>query len=225
MLCGMPWIALDVLTYTILPTSRQRGMLNTNHLLEVEVLCNVPVRDTLLWLSRTGFFGVRWSPAIIEEAKDWFLRANPLADVSQLQRMIDKMREAFKGADVLLIDDQLDRLNDERLIDFRVRHVLAAAMAGNVHSLITTDVATFPPSICSLYGITIETPDQLASRCLMDDCDLVLETLFSQADECDSSLTDLLKKNRNHMPQFYSGVARYIKGLPPIGPTVASDAT
>jgi hypothetical protein len=198
-------------------------MLNTHHLLDETVLCNLPVRDTLLWLSRRGIYYVQWSPAIFSRMRHRLLIDNPTADITEVDNMIHWLREAFPKADIVFYQEALDWVSREGLLQPEHRHVLAAALAGDVYSIVTMNTQRFSFAVPNRCKIIVETPDELACRSLRDDWERVLEALFLQADDWvgNSSPRFILRELEDSMPRFYEQAGKYFNELPPLEPPIS----
>lgn len=116
----------------------------------------VPQRlsSLLLTLAEEGLFEPRWSEAILaetERALTTKLRVSPERAV----RRLTAMREAFPEASV----HGFEHLEEGLTCHPKDRHVLAAAIAAGVETLVTANVRDFPEESCRPHGITVADPD------------------------------------------------------------------
>jgi predicted nucleic acid-binding protein len=170
-------------------------------LVDACVLIPANVRDTLLRLAAARFFDIRWSAQILGEVrqalagKPWFLVP------SQIDSLLEQIRKAFGDADVFDYEEQLGLATNHP----KDQHVLAAAIAGEAHSIVTFNVRHFPPESCSSFGITVHTPDDLFCQCLKEDPDLVNQLLIEQVVALrnpEISQADVLSGLYRQVPKF-----------------------
>jgi predicted nucleic acid-binding protein len=170
-------------------------------LADTPVLVPAPLRDTLLRLAAARFYDLRWSAEILTELRRVLASGRrPLTD-SQIDYLFAEMRTAFPEADVLQYDDELQQVTNHP----KDRHVLAAAVAGEADIIITFNVRHFRPEACSPFGITVEVPDDLFSRCLKEDPELVNQLLIEQVVDLRNprmSQAEVLSRLHRYVPRF-----------------------
>jgi predicted nucleic acid-binding protein len=133
------------------------------------------LNDTLLTQAAAGTFRPLWSRGVLEELGRALDRDTQMSP-QQIEHRLDRMRRAFPDAEV----DGYEHLIDGMTNDAKDRHVLAAAVRGNVEVLVTANVKDFPESALKPFDISAVTPDDF----LLDQLDLypaaVLDCLHKQ---------------------------------------------
>lgn len=134
-------------------------------LYDANVLYSAPLRDLLMRLAVTGLFRAKWTEEIHEEWTRNLLANRP--DITQAQ--VDRIRQ-------LMNDNVRDALVDgyqalvpaiEGLPDLNDRHILAAAIVGRAHVIVTYNLKDFPEAVLKPYGIDAQHPDEFV-RHLID---------------------------------------------------------
>jgi PIN domain len=152
-------------------------------------------------LAAARFYDLRWSAEILAELRRVLASGRrPLTD-SQIDYLFAEMRTAFPEADVLQYDDELQQATNHP----KDRHVLAAAVAGEADIIITFNVRHFRPDACSPFGITVEVPDDLFSRCLKEDPELLNQLLIEQVVDLRNprmSQAEVLSRLHRYVPRF-----------------------
>lgn len=121
------------------------------------VLYTIAMADSLMSLATAGLFAAKWSTRIEQEWIGALERRRPdLGGKLGFRR--DCLREAVPDWEIpetasapLVTNYELPDPND--------RHVLAAAIAGHVDSIVTENLRDFPPTIVNAYGIEVVNPD------------------------------------------------------------------
>ena len=131
-------------------------MLTPNVLYDACVLYPAPLRDLLMHLAMTGLFRAHWTNAIHDEWMYNVLKNHPHLTKEQLQRTRQLM-----DAHVLdcLIEGYENLIETLVLRDRNDRHVLAAAIHGNVSKIITFNLRDFPKHVLDDYEIDAVHPD------------------------------------------------------------------
>ena len=127
-------------------------------LLDANVLYPAPLRDFLLRLADAEFFRPCWSEEIHEE---WMrnLSANrPDLTHTQIARTRALMDTAFPEAQIAGYEHLIPALTNHP----KDRHVLAAAIQGQAHYIVTFNTKDFPKSALTPHGIQLISPDALA---------------------------------------------------------------
>jgi len=88
------------------------------------------------------------------------------------------MNVAIPDAIVTDYEPQVDRLD---LPDPDDRHVLAAAINSGATSIVTANLADFPPDVLSRHRIEALAPDEFVLRLVHQDLDAVVEVVDRQA--------------------------------------------
>lgn len=126
-------------------------------LLDASVLFPAALRDTLLRAAGQGLYRPRWTEEILEE-----VRRNLVSDLGQSpersRRPTIRMRQAFPDA---LIDGYqgFEAIVTNHPKD---RHVLAAAVAGGVGAIVTSNLRHFPDAALDPYA---SSPNPRTSFC------------------------------------------------------------
>lgn len=121
------------------------------------VLYPMPLCDLLLQLALTGTFQARWSDAIHEEWIRAVKKNRPEISDSMIARKRRAMDAAVKDALVTNYEPIIPNLE---LPDPDDCHVLAAAIAGHAHVIVTYNLKDFPRDILAPWGIQAQHPDQ-----------------------------------------------------------------
>lgn len=126
-------------------------------ILDACVLYLAPVRDLLLSLARDGLYHARWSLKIQEEWVRSLLRQRPDLSQAQLRRTCELMTEAVPDCLV----EGWERMEPALgvLPDSGDRHVLAAAIRGHADAIVTYNLADFPATALTPFGIEAQHPD------------------------------------------------------------------
>lgn len=132
------------------------------------------MRDTILRLAEAELYEPLWSPDILEE-----LRRNiaDLKDEAYAKRLVDTMASAFPDSSVTGYEPLIPAMVN----DPKDRHVLAAAVRGQAHALVTQNLRDFPEESVRPYDVDVLSADDF----LLDLLDLaprqVLTVLREQA--------------------------------------------
>ena len=121
------------------------------------VLYPAPLRSLLMYLALTGIFRAKWTSAIHEEWMRSVCRDFPDITQSQVERIRDLMNAhvcdcLVEGYEVIIPQLTLPDPND--------RHVLAAAIHAGATTIVTANLADFPATELSKYGIDAQHPDE-----------------------------------------------------------------
>jgi len=122
--------------------------------LDACALVPITLCGTLLRIAETGSFGVRWSEAILDETERTMVNKLGVPQDAATRR-VQMMDGAFRFAMVhgheplepLLTNDPKDR------------HVLACAIAAQVHTIVTFNLKDFPASALEPWEIEAIHPD------------------------------------------------------------------
>jgi hypothetical protein len=124
------------------------------------VLYPAPLRDLLLMVAQTGLFRARWTEQIHDEWIGSLVEKRPeLVELLKVTRQ--KMNDAVLDCVVTGHESLIEAL---QLPDKGDRHVLAAAIVGRAHVIVTYNLKDFPEEALKPYGIQAEHPDQFISN-------------------------------------------------------------
>jgi predicted nucleic acid-binding protein len=165
--------------------------------LDTCVLAPMPLADTLLRLAEEpSIFVPRWSQDILTELRRTLLRFGYTE--GQADRRVRVMRETFEEAEIIgyehLIPSMTNSQND--------RHVLAAAVRGGAHAIVTQNVKDFPASAVEIYGVEILSPDDFLQHQYHLNSALVMEKIDYQAQMHPDGIDGLLAKLGLAAPSF-----------------------
>jgi hypothetical protein len=143
--------------------------------LDACVLVPVSLADTLLRIAEKGLYRPLWSGRILAEAQGAIEEIRPGTDAA---KRFAVMSHAFADAMVPGWEGLQDAIS---LPDPDDRHVVAAAIHGGAHGIITANLADFPASALGPLGLEAVHPDDF----LLDQFDLspstVLQVIREQA--------------------------------------------
>lgn len=120
------------------------------------VLYPAPLRDFLMHLALTDIFHAKWSARIHEEWIRNVLKARPDLRRSQLERTRSLMDAHVRDC---LVEGYQSMIDTLKLPDQNDRHVLAAAIVGQAHVILTFNLKDFPQLALSSYNIEAQHPD------------------------------------------------------------------
>jgi hypothetical protein len=136
--------------------------------LDACVLVPVSLADTLLRVAEKGLYRPLWSGRILAEAQGAIEEIRPGTDVT---KRFAGMRQAFSDAMVTGWEALQDGIF---LPDPDDRHVVATAIRGGAHGIITANLADFPASALDPLGLESGHPDDF----LLDQLDLSPSTIL-----------------------------------------------
>ncbi len=177
-------------------------------LLDTCVLVPPTLADSLLRLSEAGCFGIRWSDDIFAELERTLTRMG--VPPSRVDRRLRDMADAFPQARIEGYAPLIEGLD----ISESDRHVLAAAIRSEGHTIVTFNLKDFPPGGLDAWGVTAVHPDEF----LLDQLDLhpgkVMSALAHQAAHYarpSSSVADILGRlSRTGLPRFAEQSRRHL---------------
>lgn len=140
-------------------------------LLDANVLYPAGLRDLFLRLADRGLYTPLWSAAIHHERMAGLLADRPDIEVDVLSRTRTLMDEHFPSAVVTGHEAAVVHLD---LPDPGDRHVLAAAIHGQAHIIVTYNLRDFPLDRLASYALEAQHPDTFIVGLLKDDFDGVL---------------------------------------------------
>jgi PIN domain len=139
------------------PTHRRRCVLDAS------VLYQELIRNLLLWIAAEGGLDPFWTERILDETRRNLLEDGVL-EPEQWERLRAAMLAAFP--DAILDQAAADAIEHEMPNDEKDRHVLAAAVAGNVELVITSNLRHFDGADLEEVGKQAMSPDQLLCELL-----------------------------------------------------------
>lgn len=175
--------------------------------LDACVLAPMPLCDTLLRLAEDpAFYRPLWSDEILQEVGDVLVHKLGLT-TTQRDRRLRVMREEFPEA-LVRIPRKLPATFDCGG-DKDDRHVLAAAVKGQAHAIITSNTKDFLKECLDEYGILCQTPDDFLVHQFHLNPPLVLEKLDQQGASIGRGRLDIVQRLRIVAPQFSDLVQEY----------------
>jgi len=139
-------------------------MPNLVALLDACVLYPVPIRDLLLQLASAELYQPKWSSQIQDEWSRNLLANRTDLTAAQLQRTITLMGAAFPDAEVKSYSALIPTLT---LPDTDDRHVLAAALRGKAHVIVTANLKDFPAPYLATFGMERQHPDAFIEQLIV----------------------------------------------------------
>ena len=179
-------------------------------ILDACVLYPAPLRDLLLWLALSGVYRPRWTETIHEEWIRSLLKERPDLARDRLERTRDLMNQSVPDCLVAGFECLIAGLS---LPDPDDRHVLAAAIHGGAETIVTYNLADFPPDTLAAHGIQPQHPDDFIAHFL----DIEPVAVCSSAKQHRESLRNppktveeyLAALARVSLPQTVAGLKRY----------------
>ncbi len=163
--------------------------------LDTCVLAPMPLCDTLLRLAEDpAFYIPRWTDDILGELRSTLLRMG--YSEAQASRRIIAMETAFEDAKVTGHECLVASMTN----DAKDRHVLAAAVRGGAHAIITVNVRHFPPASVKPYDIAVLTPDDFLVHQFHLNQELLVEKLAAQAAARGITVESLFARLDRHAP-------------------------
>jgi PIN domain len=163
-------------------------------LLDACVLYSAPLRDLLMWLAIEGVYAPKWSEMIHHEWIQNLLEARPDLLPDRLERTSKLMNARNPDA---LVKDFEHHIPSITLPDADDRHIVAAAITGNCHLIVTFNLKDFPDAALAPYRLTAVHPDSFILQCFMDSPTSSLTALRQQHQSLRSppcTMADLLQK-------------------------------
>ena len=156
------------------------------------VLYPAPLRDFVMHLALTDVIRAKWSATIHEEWIRNVLKARPDLKRSQLERTRKLMDAHVPDCLVEGYEALIDTL---MLPDPNDRHVLAAAIVGQVDVILTFNLKDFPQSALSPHNIVAQHPDVYLSQLIED----APEAVYTAAQRQRASLKNPPKNREEYL--------------------------
>lgn len=121
-------------------------------LLDANVLHPAFLRGAMLWFAEERLYRPAWSADILTEWRRSAQRRHPDISDDKLDQMQAIMSEQFAGAEITGYDAIVGALD---LPDVDDRHLLAAAIVGRCHGVITANLKHFPPDKVAPFKMEI----------------------------------------------------------------------
>jgi predicted nucleic acid-binding protein len=127
-------------------------------LYDASVLYPAPLRDLLMQLALTDLYRARWTEQIHQEWIRSLLKKRPNLTAEQLDYTRQLMNRHVRDCLIAHYESLIPALS---LPDPDDRHVLAAAIKGEVDVIVTMNLRDFPVSVLSQYEVEAQHPDDL----------------------------------------------------------------
>lgn len=124
--------------------------------LDANVLHPAFLRGALLWFADERLFRPGWSADVMREWRESLKRKRQDLTDDKLDVMQGVMAEQFPEAEIDGYDALISAL---QLPDENDRHVLAAAIVGKCHGIVTANLKDFPVGYVSSFNIEVIHPD------------------------------------------------------------------
>jgi predicted nucleic acid-binding protein len=142
------------------------------------VLHPAPIRDLLLRLAVAGLVRARWTDRILDECFASIRRVRPDLPPERLVRTRGLINRAVPDC---LVGRYERLVKGLKLPDPDDRHVLAAGIRAKAQVIVTFNLADFPDSELSRFGIEARHPDEFVSGLLSLEPDAVCTAVREQA--------------------------------------------
>jgi predicted nucleic acid-binding protein len=134
--------------------------------LDANVLYPATLRSVFIYLAAADTFRALWSNAVSEEWMAALARDRPDLSSSAIARVRALMEAHVEHAVVSGYEALIPQL---ALPDPDDRHVLAAAIHGGAHIIVTANIKDFPPDALAPYKLTAQEPDDFIRALLEAD--------------------------------------------------------
>jgi hypothetical protein len=125
-----------------------------------------------MYLATTGLFRAKWSNAVHEEWISNLLKNRPDLTREKLERTRQLMDKAALDSLVEGYEGIIPTLN---LPDMNDRHVLAAAIHGGAHIIVTKNLKDFPAKSLQKFKIKAQHPDKFILNLIAQASSVVLQ--------------------------------------------------
>lgn len=175
-------------------------------LIDANVLYSQYLRDLLLILGERTIYHPFWTDDIIGEWKRNLLKNRPDLAEQKINRTIRLMNAAFTNSTINQYEDLIPLLS---LPDDGDRHVLAAAVKGEMDAILTFNVKDFPRSTMDAFAIQRFTPNEFFMylynqyQSLMEAFDYQLNSLRKPAMTRDGLMESLSRVGLNNAKYLF----------------------
>ncbi|MGE0703601.1 MAG: PIN domain-containing protein [Vicinamibacterales bacterium] len=183
-------------------------------LLDACVLYPMVLCDSLVRLAQYRLYRARWTPHIMEEVVRNIARRRPDLSEERLQRRARRMNVALPDAEIT----GYDALIPAFAAFGTDAHVVAAALAGRVDAIVTSNVRDFPVEILNPLGIAIHSPDEFLCGFLEDSSPVIRRAVQEQASALKNppmSETDVIRALQPFAPNFANAAFELFVGRDP----------
>lgn len=178
---------------------------------DANILYPVLLRDLMLRLAGSNLFQARWTEEILKETVRSITQNRPELK-KHIIRTFSNMTQTMRKE---LVSDYEYIIPELQLPDPDDRHVLAAAIRCEAHTIVTDNLKDFPVNILSKYNIFPLSSDQFLCKLLEVDPDTIIRVLGEQSVnlvnpsiELDELLDSLSK---NHVPEAVEIIWDFLK--------------
>ncbi len=145
------------------------------------VLYPAPLRDFLLRLTKSGVVDGFWWSAILDECFRSVASNRPDLPAGVLEASRAAMETYFPSR---LISGHEPLIEGMWLPDPNDRHVLAAAIHGEVSGIVTFNLKDFPANELARYNVVAMHPDEFVLAAIRRDAEGVIEVVEEQRPRC-----------------------------------------
>lgn len=175
--------------------------------LDACVLVPMPLCDTLLRLAEDpAMYRPLWSEAILAEVGTALERDLKLTP-QQIERRLRSMGEAFPEASISIPPELPPAL--DAIPDPDDRHVLATAIRGQAHAIVTRNVRHFPEHCIHSYNVLCQSPDDFLIHQFHLNPPQVLEKLDAQASAIRQGREEIILLLKPMAPGFIALVEQW----------------
>ncbi len=140
--------------------------------LDASVLYPSTIRSVLMFLAAFDAFRPQWSEDVHREWTAALARDRPDLDAKRIARTRALMEAHLPNAMVAGYQRHIAKLV---LPDPDDRHVLAAALHGKAHVIVTSNLKHFPKAVLKSHGITARHPDAFVCDLISADLDRAVQ--------------------------------------------------
>jgi len=173
--------------------------------LDANVLFPFTLRDTLLRAAAAGFYRVRWSSQILDEALS-NLVSRSIMPADKASRLRSVMARAFPEAEVTGYEPLIPKMRNDK----KDRHVAAAAVKAGAQVIVTAntkDFASLPD------GLTAQSPDTFLCAFFELDPDAFVKLIRTQASDLvhpPMTVDNVLQRLAKVVPGFVAAVRAHL---------------
>ena len=173
----------------------------TRAVIDACVLFPVVPRVLTLAAARAGHLVPLWSDRILEEWRRAVLAKRP-EEAGAVATEIAALRAAFVSAEVAPDPDLEASLS---LPDPDDRHVLATAIAGGAHEIVTFNLSDFPGRTLARHGIILRHPDEFLTEIAAGDPEYAQTVVDTCTEMSDAAPRSTLKRAK--LPRLAKAIA------------------